>query len=47
MSAKEDAAGWAETVQAVGAKRDLRYDAVGGLNPPGGRLRSARAARTA
>ncbi len=36
MSAKEEAAGWAEAVQAVGAKRDLRYDAIGGLNPAGG-----------
>ncbi len=36
MSAKDDAAGWAETVQQIAAKRDLRYDAVGGLNPVGG-----------
>ena len=34
MSA-DDAAGWAETVQAVGSARDLRYDEVGGLNPAG------------
>jgi hypothetical protein len=35
MSAKNEAA-WAETVRAVAAKRDLRYDPVGGLNPRGG-----------
>jgi hypothetical protein len=32
----DDAAGWAETVQAVGKRRELRYDAIGGLNPAGG-----------
>jgi hypothetical protein len=36
MSAKGDAAAWAETVRALAAERDLRYDAVGGLNPSGG-----------
>src|SRR5437899_1121930 len=36
MSAKDDAAAWAETVQAVGRKRELQYDAIGGLNPRGG-----------
>ena len=33
---KEDAASWAEVVQGVAAKRELRYDPVGGLNPVGG-----------
>jgi hypothetical protein len=36
MSAKQEAAAWAETVREYGAKRGLRYDAVGGLNPKGG-----------
>jgi hypothetical protein len=36
MSAKQDATAWAEAVRAVGRKRGLRYDAVGGLNPKGG-----------
>jgi hypothetical protein len=36
MSAKQDAAAWAETVRQYAAKRGLRYDAVGGLNPKGG-----------
>ena len=36
MGAKEDAAAWADTVQGVAKERDLRYDAVGGLNPRGG-----------
>ena len=36
MSAKDEAAAWPGIVQAVGKKRDLRYDAVGGLNPAGG-----------
>jgi hypothetical protein len=36
MSAKEEAAAWAETVQAVARKRDLQYDPIGGLNPKGG-----------
>ena len=36
MGGKEDAASWAATVQALGEKRGLRYDAVGGLNPRGG-----------
>jgi len=33
---KDDAAAWTEIVQAVARKHDLRYDAVGGLNPVGG-----------
>ncbi|MGI9020187.1 MAG: hypothetical protein ACR2G3_05705 [Solirubrobacterales bacterium] len=36
MSAKEDAASWAEVARAVGSGRGLAYDAVGGLNPAGG-----------
>jgi len=36
MSAKADAAAWAEAVEEVGRRRGLRYDAVGGLNPAGG-----------
>ena len=36
MSAKDEAHAWAETVQAVGAKRGLTYDPVGGINPVGG-----------
>jgi hypothetical protein len=35
MSAKSDAQAWAETVQAVGKKRGLRYEPVGGINPKG------------
>jgi hypothetical protein len=35
MSEKNEAAAWTETVRAVAAERDLRYDAVGGLNPRG------------
>jgi hypothetical protein len=35
MSAKAEASGWAETVQRVAKRRELRYDAVGGLNPRG------------
>jgi hypothetical protein len=31
----EDAASWAELVQDVASKRDLKYDPVGGLNPVG------------
>jgi hypothetical protein len=34
-SASEQAAAWAETVQAVARKRDLRYEAIGGINPAG------------
>jgi hypothetical protein len=36
MSAKQEAAAWAETVQAVGRERNLHYDSIGGLNPKGG-----------
>jgi hypothetical protein len=35
VSAKEDAAAWAETVSGLGTKRGLRYEPVGGLNPKG------------
>ena len=34
--ARDEAAAWAETVQALGTKRSLSYEAVGGLNPKGG-----------
>ncbi len=36
MGAKEDTAAWAEIVQDVAKRRELRYDGVGGLNPRGG-----------
>ena len=36
MGEKLDAAGWAQIPQEVARRRDLRYDAVGGLNPRGG-----------
>jgi hypothetical protein len=36
VSDKIDAGGWAATTQEVAKRRDLRYDAVGGLNPRGG-----------
>lgn len=36
MSAKDEATAWAETVQALARKRDLRYDPIGGLNPKDG-----------
>jgi hypothetical protein len=36
VSAKEEAQGWAETVQALAKERNLRYDRVGGINPVGG-----------
>jgi hypothetical protein len=36
MSAKDEARAWTEAVQAVGTKRGLTYDAVGGINPVGG-----------
>ncbi len=36
MSAKEDAAAWGQTVRSYGAKHNLTYDEVGGLNPKGG-----------
>lgn len=36
MSARADAAAWAETVQKYGSKRGLRYEEVGGLNPVDG-----------
>jgi hypothetical protein len=35
VSAKEEQQAWAETVQALAAERDLRYEPVGGLNPVG------------
>ena len=35
MSADDEQRAWAETVQALAAKRDLRYEPVGGLNPVG------------
>ena len=35
MSAKDDAASWAQTVAGLGGKRGLRYEPVGGLNPKG------------
>jgi hypothetical protein len=35
VSAKDDQAAWAQTVQEVGKRRGLTYDAVGGLNPRG------------
>jgi hypothetical protein len=36
VSARADAAAWAQTVQEYASSRGLRYDAVGGLNPVGG-----------
>ena len=36
MGEKLDAAGWARIPEEVAKRRDLRYDAVGGLNPRGG-----------
>ena len=36
MSAREQAAAWAQTVQDLAKARRARYDAVGGLNPIGG-----------
>jgi hypothetical protein len=36
VSAGDEARAWAEAVQALARKRDLRYDAIGGLNPKGG-----------
>jgi len=36
VSAKDEARAWADTVQAVGTKRGLTYDAVGGINPVSG-----------
>ena len=35
MSAADEQRAWAETVQALAAKRGLRYEPVGGLNPVG------------
>jgi hypothetical protein len=32
----DDASSWAQVVQEVGKRRELTYDAVGGLNPAGG-----------
>jgi hypothetical protein len=36
VSAGDDARDWAQTVAELGAKRGLRYEPVGGLNPAGG-----------
>jgi hypothetical protein len=36
VGAAGEASAWAETVRAYAAKRQLRYDEVGGLNPVGG-----------
>ena len=36
MSAKGEAEAWAQAVRDLAAKRGLRYDPVGGLNPRGG-----------
>lgn len=36
MGAGSEASAWAEAVQEVGARRELRYEPVGGLNPRGG-----------
>jgi hypothetical protein len=36
MSAKTEARAWAEVVRSLARDRDLRYDAVGGLNPATG-----------
>jgi hypothetical protein len=35
VSAADDAKDWADTVEALGGKRGLRYEPVGGLNPAG------------
>jgi hypothetical protein len=35
VSAKDEAAGWAEAVQKLGEKRGLRYEPVGGINAKG------------
>jgi hypothetical protein len=36
VSARGDAEAWRENVRALARERELRYDAVGGLNPAGG-----------
>jgi hypothetical protein len=36
VSAKSEASAWAQTVQELGRKRELRYEPVGGINPKGG-----------
>ena len=36
MSAKDEASAWATAVQGLAAKRGLRYEPVGGINPKGG-----------
>lgn len=36
MSARADAEAWAQAVRGFAESRDLRFDAVGGLNPVGG-----------
>jgi hypothetical protein len=36
VGTKDEAAAWQQAVQAIAKDRDLRYDAVGGLNPAGG-----------
>ena len=35
MSAKDEQGAWAETVQAYAKEHDVRYEAIGGLNPVG------------
>lgn len=35
MDARDEARSWAETVEAYGSKRGLRFEPVGGLNPKG------------
>jgi hypothetical protein len=36
VSAGSDASAWADTVETLGRKRGLRYEAVGGINPKAG-----------
>ncbi len=36
MGAKQEAEAWVEAVRAYGAKRDLKYETVGGINPVDG-----------
>jgi hypothetical protein len=35
LSAKDDAAAWAEIVSSLGQERNLRYEEIGGINPVG------------
>ncbi len=35
MSAKQNAEAWAQVAQEIASRRELRYDAIGGLNPSG------------